>query len=225
VRNVKRSQKVWTWKMAHICAQTHDSQTWEIHRSIRPQDIIPVLKDGMSPEIRNYPRIRVDAKLGISWGTLHKYDENFDYSVLFEEWDRERAERIRTMKELIEAPEYRVEQAVMAMPESPYVPLRIMFDPGKAISTNDVENLTSVLIENPGRNTLVVVRNGTEKALNKYPTSIDLKQAQAMLMPLFPQCSITIDSQAALEQAMTNGHTEAPEPELVGALPDGNLPF
>ena len=71
-----------------LVAQTHDSQTYSIHKSIRPQDILPPLMDAMSPDFERlgynlkgvpFPRIRVDAELGLNWGDMTPYDPSTEY--------------------------------------------------------------------------------------------------------------------------------------------------
>ena len=71
---------------AKMVANVHDSQIWSIDRRIRPQDIVPVLSNAMStPESINFPRIRVDVKLGLNWADLSDYDPRNDYSLDY--WD------------------------------------------------------------------------------------------------------------------------------------------
>ena len=79
-----------------MVAQTHDSQTWTVDKRIKPQDILPMLMDAMSPVFTNFPRIGVDAKVGLSWGKMSDYNEDMNYD---EHWD-ELAESMR--KEYVE---------------------------------------------------------------------------------------------------------------------------
>ena len=76
-----------------MVAQTHDSQTWSIYMDIRPQDILPALMEAMSPPIPSFPRILVDAKIGLNWGDMVNYDEGREYR-----WD-DLTEMVVTKKE------------------------------------------------------------------------------------------------------------------------------
>ena len=95
VRAFKRLDREYTFEQAHMVAQTHDSQTWEVHQSIPPSEIIPIIKEAMSPVIPNYPRVAVDAQVGIAWGSMEDYDEDATY-----DWDRMRDVRTKRIAEM-----------------------------------------------------------------------------------------------------------------------------
>jgi len=97
LKTSKESVKHWDWSLCHMVAQTHDSQTWEVHRSLLPQDVIPVLSEAMAWEIEEYPRIQVDAKVGISWGSMKDYDKSKNYDEVFGVLLNQRSELIKKL--------------------------------------------------------------------------------------------------------------------------------
>ena len=80
-----------------MVAQVHDSQTWEIHKSIPITEAISVLSPAMSnitvgiPRIDErgnelsgkHTRIFVDVKVGLRWGSLKDYENGITYEDLF----------------------------------------------------------------------------------------------------------------------------------------------
>lgn len=217
VRTPKASQKRWTWKMAHIVAHTHDSQTWEVHRSISPQEIIPVLVDAMSPEIPGYPRITVDSKLGVSWGVMEEYDQAVDYSQTIPRWDEERAERLEELGS-VAGPATNGHQMAFEESTNGDKPFYLVFNPGEKPTGDGLTEVMSVMKAKPGENVVIVSWAGQEIPLPKYSTSLNLKEALACFKPIYPKCTVTIDTDSFLESAL---EPEIPpweeEPEGVGA--------
>jgi hypothetical protein len=87
VRAHKKMNELYPNHEVNMVAQTHDSQTWEIDMKFSPQDIIPILIDAMSPPTPNYPRIQVDAQLGLTWGSMEDYDPEVHYEDRFRRLD------------------------------------------------------------------------------------------------------------------------------------------
>lgn len=201
VRTPKASQKRWTWKMAHMVAHTHDSQTWEVHRSISPQEIIPVLVDAMSTEVPGYPRITVDSKLGVSWGVMSEYDQQLDYSQLFTQWDEERDVRMEELGSSA-GPSTSSRQMILDESSNGDKPFYLVFNPGEKPTGNGLNEVVSVLKAKPGENVMVVSWAGQEIPLSKYPTSLNLKEALACFKPIFPNCKVTIDQESFLKAAL-----------------------
>lgn len=71
-----------------MVAQTHDSQTWEIPKSIAPDDAFEILAKTMEVDLMNWSRnhphpiIKVDCQLGLSWGALMDYEPGVTYEDL-----------------------------------------------------------------------------------------------------------------------------------------------
>ena len=71
---------------AKMVAHIHDSQAWSVDKRVKPQDIIPVLVHGMTPpDGMKFPKILIDAKIGLNWAELHDYDAHIEYNDDF--WD------------------------------------------------------------------------------------------------------------------------------------------
>ena len=112
IRAVKRARQMHSLEDAHMVAQSHDSQTWEFSDFIMPWTIASEIADAMSPEVEGYPRILVDVKIGISWGTMYDYDmvnnrvkldsgwvdlDEDVFQSLLATWRQEREDYIETM--------------------------------------------------------------------------------------------------------------------------------
>ena len=73
-----------------MVAQTHDSQTWEIPKSIPPDEAFNILATTMEVDLMNWspkykhPIIKVDCQVGLSWGALVDYTPGITYEDLLE---------------------------------------------------------------------------------------------------------------------------------------------
>lgn len=213
IRTIKRSLKHWVWEMAQMNAQTHDSQTWCIHKSIKPQDVVPILKDAMSPQFPNYPRIRVDATVGVTWGSLHDYDENANYDELLDKWHKENSAMLEqiTVRGLPRKKAEKTEQG-----GDGGGPMDVYFNPGRPITANDAKVIKDVLGQYPGQNTLVVQWDGQTKRMEYLPTSLTPQQVRAVFRPVFRFCQIT-DYDLAAKTAETH---VVDEPTPMSAMAD-----
>lgn len=92
---------------ARLILQTHDSQTWEVPWKHHPDDIIPALVEAMAPTVGGpFPALGVDAKVGISWGHLRKFESGVDW-----DWRGMQQEWLDSLTQLEAAASHEVEYA------------------------------------------------------------------------------------------------------------------
>lgn len=180
--------------------QTHDSQTWRVRRSVKPQDIIPKLIDRMSPEIPGYPRILVGAELGYAWGNLSEYDDAVDYAPLFEEWESQHKELVAGFGS--GAGVDSLESAVVDSRKDVFSgPVRIDVDLGiPNLTEESVGLLQSVLGSFPGENVIFVKTESMNEAvaLKAVPTRLNVMELRSALKPKFPAVSIDVNRDTLL---------------------------
>jgi DNA polymerase I-like protein with 3'-5' exonuclease and polymerase domains len=105
VRANKKMAGVYPEGYIRMVAQTHDSQTWEVHQSISPHELVPLLSDAMSPPTPNYPRVQVDAQIGLTWGSVEDYDPTIDYDAKFASMKNYIKDRLSSLGEAIKPAE------------------------------------------------------------------------------------------------------------------------
>ena len=182
--------------------QTHDSQTWLVHRSVKPQELIPKLIDRMSPEIPGYPRIRVDAELGYDWGNLYSYDETADYSQLFQGWEDNHNTFLEDMKSDSSLDLRRESVVELESEENLFSgPVRLDADLGVPNLTEEYADLLkSVLGSFPGENVVFVKTDSMEDwvALKAVPTRLNVDELKDALKPKFPNISLSVNRKTLL---------------------------
>ena len=181
--------------------QTHDSQTWEVHKSVRPQDIIPKLVEAMSLKVKGLPKIGVDVQVGLSWGTLEDYDPETDYSDAIPRWKAEREQILSDIGKVSDKPKQLAlgEEAPTADQPSK----RILFAPGQKVTSADRDQFIAILEAKPGANMFVVVRDsdGKQVPMPDYPTALSEIDG-AVFKPIFPDCKLTLDQSAFNENIL-----------------------
>lgn len=188
VRTVNRIQKLYDYNLVHMVAHTHDSQTWEVHQSVAPDEIIPLLSDAMSPVIPNYPRIQVDVKLGVSWGVLKDYDSKANYQELFEQWRNDRVERLKSFTELSGSPAKPLTtvQMIMALDGPVKSKNQEMFVRlSKGLTAKELDDIASVFYAYPG-NTHVKLFIGNDDMAFLGCTSLTAEVAKHILLVIDP---------------------------------------
>lgn len=181
VRAIKMAIKTWGWNKVAMCAHTHDSQTWYIHRSIKPQDVVPKLIEAMSPVIANYPRILVDAEVGVSWGTLVGYDENVDYSKKFIELDTGWQSMLDSTRKgnLIQEHEVVEDEVIID---------KVVVMSVAVTTREEVGSVVEIVKQWPGVNSVHLSAGGKSKLIGA--TSLYAKDMQAFLEPIHPNIRV-----------------------------------
>jgi len=167
---------LWPEDLAKLILQTHDSQTWEIHKSVKPQDIIPIITEAMSMEIEGLPRIKVDAEIGISWATLKAYEPNKKYGKKwrYNLW-KERQELIEKMGE---PPVEGEEQLALTEEAKATTGIKIEIDLGDTEPTALIAKMIKrILASYPGLNVVTVGGH----AMKKHATSLGVPELEELL--------------------------------------------
>ena len=163
---------------ARMVAQTHDSQTWSFSRSIRPQDIFPLIMDAMSPDLESHiglPRVLVDAKLGLNWAELVSYDPEHEY-----DWDE-----FKFVDE--EGEGESPDDNLVPVEQSICVDLTKVQDVSKALA--DIGSLSDLF----GRN-MVPVSIITLDSSYKIETSLPPEDFKIAVETPFPEAVVTVES-------------------------------
>jgi DNA polymerase-1 len=212
ILSTKMSEANWQFDDARMVLQTHDSQTWEVRQDISPDVIIPKLIEAMSPKLEkyNYPRIQVDAKVGITWGNLVKYKAGSDWTELFTKMEQQKSDlrdNLRTMSASLDEEDEPTpirpdeeEQESEPTPEPQVMSWRIRFTTGRELSGNDARDMVDILKAFPGDNVIVLCLNDSrEICLDKYPTSLNAKGVQEAFTILFPRGKAEVDKQTLVQ--------------------------
>jgi DNA polymerase-1 len=186
--------------LARMVLQTHDSQTWMVHKSIPPHIIVPIITDAMSPEVRGLPRIQVDSALGISWGSLHKYNgtDVIDIEEKIVEWRAEHSKMKATLAAgaPVNMPDAQPSLFDAQPAKAPDQPQRILFDPRRTLTKDDVPKVTELLDAFTGKNVVKIVQGDRSVTLTKHPTSLNTKTITDAFSQLFPGCTAKPDMEA-----------------------------
>lgn len=201
VRTVRRVAEFYRHDQARLAMQTHDSQMWEVHESIPPQEIAPLIRRNMAAKIGRFPEFRVDFKIGVALGDMHKYKDDQDYRELFAQWWAERDARLAAMPgegvALSEEPDD---------PEPIAVPMRInlVLGTGQPPSSADAERIISTLNAFPGENVVRLLLDDGEIILRRAPTSLSAAALLSLLQPIYPHAQASVDHELALDLAARN---------------------
>lgn len=179
---------------SRLILQTHDSQTWEVPEQYSPDEVIPLLKDAMSPQLTGLPRVRVDAQLAISWGARVNWKPGSP-----PDWNQLRAEHAERLERMRRRDVVPIQKPVEPEPS----PVPVLLD--TYTYTIEVQNLdaetmsrfVSVLGAFSGRNQ-VAVKRGKTWNLSDYSTSLTPQEIQETATAIWPEAQVLVEKEDSL---------------------------
>jgi DNA polymerase-1 len=150
-----------------IVLTVHDELLLMVRNEIPPREVWDLCRENMEMFIPEWPDLIIDAKVGVNWGEMEKYDPeksyNFDTTssnAIGEEFSIKASQTI---------------QDQVLEPEKP--PQRIILELKEPLSRPTRDNLLELLNAHSGKNTLVIRTGDADVPLNKNLTSLGLDDA------------------------------------------------
>ena len=202
LRAQERVSALYGSDQARMLLQTHDSQTWEVRLDIPPEVFIPIVIAAMPTNDSRLPKIRVDAKVGIAWGSTVELSDDKSFNDLVTDLGVKYQQKIDIMvantdpePETIQISEPKKRGPAKKKGESLLLEINCQFNDWIA------RDLVEILEPRKGHNVVVLVyEDGVRESLTSHPTSLGPGELKRLVHSFLPEAKVKLDRDSMMEE-------------------------